>query len=791
MLADGLPYSTIWNIFFHFRLDKDSHIVLIDKCKELIELSQSPQQWKASRYALTIKMCTDYTLAELRRHWMLYVGMQDLPNSRQAAIREAFDRQSKQNAKNFQSTYTAARSLGPLGIVKTVISESFRNFWKTGVTFVDGKSIAAATILNPTFVYSLGGEGCSLHYGTDPLVPFHLAALFGNARTTVTMTEVVRAARQEFTDWCSSYRKSTSFSSPIIRFFVGEATAVCRTLSAYGTTAALKTRTPVAQWKTQLIQLSGDEYKSSPDGAPVAFNVIHTSNLEDHIGLLNVLVASIPLLSPEASSVLYTESLLFLGRDATKEFTEHLHVDLSVMGLLVGLSPVDYLCGFTTRCNTHELMIYSAMKKAVPQVHQVTTWKAPTSGDTIASRNTSNILTPVFDGHQLGTLLYDIYQSLFEQETARTFWDNNQANLPKAFSASNMAHYSREAFVLLLNLIRQRIRPSEDVWTSVMDRFLSLQVAARSIESMDTLHYQDFCGQLHRHGVYRAPFFHMKTTKTGRFLAWDTVPDLVHIILVIPRDKLGVLEHSKPEEIGNPPLHCDIFGVRSLNLFTAVHVAFGRAISLGTKSRPQIMFEEDIKGWAGDSPLVASFVAPSWILSDLEPPEQLNIGFSVRNTPAACAALIKKLGLTLRVFSAKLMDDSLVHVLPEPLLPSNRLPKLSHLLESLNHAGMSFQIGKSGTASVELDEQCELVTSLTARMSITDEGSKQLFSSPGSKVVPQITQLSPCILRISLGDQIQDVAFPFPVIGSTHRLRLARKSQYIEVCTYIFLHFWG
>ncbi|KAF8801768.1 hypothetical protein BYT27DRAFT_7114103 [Phlegmacium glaucopus] len=784
MVADGQPCAMIWNIFFHFRLDVDSHTALIDQCKKLIELAESTQKWKASPYASSIHICTDYTLMELRRHWILYVGMQDLPNSRLAAIHNAFDQQCKENSNKFHITLMGARSLGPLAARgMAVIPESFRNFWKTGVTFVDGKSIAAAALLNPTFVYSLGGEGCSLHYGTDPLVPFHLAALFGNAKATVSMTEVVKAAKREFTDWCSSYTTSLSSTSPpIIRFFVGEATAVCRALRAFGAAGILKLGVPVAQWKTQLIQLSKDEYTFTPGGAPASFNVIHTSNLEDHIGLLNVLITSIPLLAPEPSSVLYTESLLFLGKDATKEFTEQLHADLSVIGLLVGLSPVDYLCGFTSRCNTHELLMHNATKKETSQYqfHQVTTWKAPTSGDTIASRNAWNILPPVFQGPQLGTLLYDIYQSLFEKESAREFWaGTNKATVMKAISTSNLVHYSRETFVLLLQLIRHRLRPSEDVWTTVMDRFISLQLAAWSIQSMDTLHYQNLFCQFHRHGVYSAPFFHMKAPKVGRFSAWDTVPDLIRIILVVPREKLSVFESSKPDEIGTPPLRCDIFGERCQNMFTTVHVAFGRAIPMGTKSRPQVIFEEDLKGWAGDSPLVASFIAPSYLLSDLEPPEQLSISFGVLNTPA-CVTLIKKLGITLRLFSAKLMDETLVHVLPEHPLPSgysSQAPSLS----SSSGTGMLSQIGKSEAVFVELDEQCELIASLTARVSITDDGSAQLFSEAGGKVVPQITQVSPCIVRVTLGGRSQDIAYPFPVIGSAQRLRLARKSQYIEV----------
>ena len=106
--------------------------------------------------------------------------------------------------------------------------------------------------------------------------------------------------------------------------------------------------TPVAQWKTQLIQFSKDEYISGR--APAIFNVIETSNLDDHIGLLNILIATIPLLSiaTAQSNVLYTESLVARGQDAMKDFAKHLYADITTIGLLIDLCPIDYLSSFTS-----------------------------------------------------------------------------------------------------------------------------------------------------------------------------------------------------------------------------------------------------------------------------------------------------------------------------------------------------------------------------------------------------------------------------------------------------------
>ncbi|TFK16970.1 hypothetical protein FA15DRAFT_683641 [Coprinopsis marcescibilis] len=783
MIVDDQPFDTIWNSFFHFRLDKSSRSALLAQCNKLLDLSDSLPSWSASVYAPYIRLCTAYTLSEVRRHWKLYIDMPELPESRLKAINATFTATANDN-KGHSSV--AVRSVGPALVeAASILDQGFQNYWKTGTTFSDHKSISGATEINPTFVYSLGGEGGSFHYGSDPVTPFHLAPVFGNTtkREGVSMSEVVKAAKDQFSGWCSSYRASTlSSNPPIIRLFVGDANAVCHALRSFHTTGTLTLGLPVAQWKTHLIQLDPAQYRapSSLTGAPSLFNVIHTSNLEDHIGLLNVIISTTPLLSPAPSSALYSESLLCLERDATKEFKEHLKADITAIGLLIGLVPCDYLCGFSSLSNTHEVLRYrSAEKRAkgsATQFHQVTAWKWTVSGDVNTAQFPGSVLKPTFDPGQLGTLLYDIYDKIFGQETSDNFWEANKKNIDTAFLASNLAHYNRESFILFLKLVRNQLDPSQEVWNMVMDRFSSLQLAAWDIMSMDTLHYQDVCGQLFRHGVYKMPFFAIRTSRTGPFASWDTIPELVRIVLVIPRHELSVLQSCKPEDIGTPPLQCDIFGERCHNCFTAVHVAFGRAVATGPKGREQVVFEEDIAGWKGTSSLVASFVAPSWLLVHKEPYQNISIGFGVRNTPAACVRLIPKLGLTLRIFKNH------VYVLPEYPLPSRYSGTSPQSTTTFSRSPkMLSQLGTVDGTAVSLDEQCELVESLTGHISLTDEASIRLFSSKGSKLTPQIKQLSPCVIRVGLGDKAQDLAYPFPVQVTNHRLRLARKSRYIEV----------
>ncbi|KAF8070472.1 hypothetical protein FPV67DRAFT_1413720 [Lyophyllum atratum] len=776
MVADKKPYSTIWNIFFHFYLDNESHSILLVQCEKLVKLSTSLESWSASPYGSFLKMCTAYTLAELKRHWTLYMQLQELPAGRLKRIRDAYREIFKTKANQTGSLLSTARSTGPL-LMKSgqVLTNQCTRYWKTGVTFSNPIEVAAAKHLNPTFAYSLEGEGCNVHYGTDPLATFHLAPLFGNAKRNVTIDDAVRAAQVQFDTWCSAFYTSLSTPfPPTVRMFLGEFTAACRSLNAFAMTSTLNLGVPVAQWKTQLIQLNQDDYMRG--SAPALFNVIETSNLEDHLGLLNLLSATVPLLSMSTrSTVLYVESLLFRGKDsnATKEFVERLHTDITVMGLLLGIAPVDYLSGFTSRSNVHELMMHLATKGDTTQFHQVTTWKLVASGDMLVGQAGQQLLPPAFDPRQLGTLLYDIYHELFEHEDSRNFFRLNEGNFLKAVAHSNIIHYIRESFVLFLKLVKERNRIMGEEWSQVMERFFGVQREDHSIQ-MDTLAFNDLCAQLHRHGLYTAQGLGGPLSKIGPFSQWERVTPIVRIILVIPRAKLEVLEASNA---GTPLLQCDVKGVHSMNIFTSVHVAFGRVIPMGTKKSPRVLFEEDPSGRKGTMPLVASFTMPTWLLTDLEPMADLKVSFSVRST-SGTVPLIPKLGIQLHIFTASFLDESHVHVLPDYPIPTRKRTASSPNIEP-----SSGQIGTSRAALVEFDEQCELVSSLTCRIIVDNENAQTLLRSG---VNPHTVQISPCIMRVDLGEHTQNIIFPFPVVGSRHKLRVARKSLYIEVVAPVY-----
>ncbi|KAI0630923.1 hypothetical protein C8Q77DRAFT_1062112 [Trametes polyzona] len=780
LIADDVAHQTLWNIFYHLHLDANSLAVLRSHCQKLVDASADLESWRLSPYGPFLHFSTEYTLSELRRHWSLYHSMQNLPPHRLSAIREAYGMAFKSSQRSRGTPMTAARAAGPLIARSSHVSaEQVKNYWKTGTTFFDVRQISLATFLNPTFAYCLLGEGCNVHYASDPLVTFHSAEVFGNSVGDVQPGELVKAARSEFSVWCRTFRESltTHRRSPCVRMCLAEATAFCKALRGFRASHMLNPGIPIAQFKTQLLRLFAEEYVDG--GAPAAFNVIETSNLIDHVGLLNVLIAAAPLLAPSPTSVLYTESLVFLGDDATKEFANLLYADIGTVGLLLDLCPIDYLSGFTSRSNTHELLAYQAAQGKVGQFQQVTTWKRPMSSDSdVALHGSRSQLPPVFESRQLGTLLFDMYHAIFEQEDAPTFLQENLMNLRKAIATSNIIHYMREGFVLLLRSVRERLRIPREQWLEVMDRFLDLEGSDRTMP-MNTINRNDLYAHLHRQGVHTLGYYKTdRLPRIGRFAGWDAVPPVVRIILSVPREKITAFESVvRTAKSGTPLLHCDVRGNRCHNTFGAVHVAFGRILSTGTRSSPRVLFEEDTEGWKGSLPLVASFCLPSMLLTHFEPPSNLRVCLSVRCTTGT-ATLIPHLGLNLEVFGAALMDEDHVFVVPEAALPPEDFESSLGPLPSPN-SSMRIDVGTQQAVHIDFDEQCELVQTLSSKVAIEHPDVKREFGSAGA--MPHIRQLSPCCMRLTVAGHSQDVVFPFPVIGTQNKLRLARKSLYIEV----------
>ncbi|KIY46162.1 hypothetical protein FISHEDRAFT_66605 [Fistulina hepatica ATCC 64428] len=784
MIIDNkLSSNSMWNIFYHMRIDDGDLRALVDHCRKLISLSEDLGSWVASPYGPFLPMSTAHTLCEARRHWRLYVDMHDLPPERLGTIESAFTAVRQDVLSKGSGHLTALRSAGP-ALLKALVEpkiliESFMTYRTTGIT---GRAQSIDKLKrNPTFVYSLAGEGCSVHYDTDPLTGFHLASFYGNNGGRITADGILRAVKTQFNGWCIAYRLATSAwsISPVVRYFLGDALAVCHALRCFSDDGSEAAGIPVQQLSAQYIKLDTQQYTQGI--APVVFDVVDTSNLENHVGLFNLIIATRPILSRSPSSVLYTESFgSLLGNDPAQEFTMQLFADLTVFGLLINLSPVDYLCGFNVRSVIHELASLDALNtekrgqtSSPTGIHQLTTWKSPMSCDhaSVGGRPPMSL-----ESLDLGAFLYDMYRRMFEQEDSLTFYKKNKRNISNAITSSNITHYNRESFVLFLKLVKATLQIPEDQWVSIITRFISIQDIDGSCP-MDTVNRHDFRAQLLSHRVFMDPTYVLcSQMHIAPFASWRNIPLLVRVFLTVPRDAL-----LAAETVSTPPLLCGVLGPWSFNTFSSVHVTYGRATVLGPEI-PRVHFDEDPRGHNGTSSLVVSFIAPSSVFTSIEDPKDLSVCLGVRSTPAS-VSLTAKLGPSMILYKARVMDGSRVQIVAHQ--PAASTSSLSHQHRSPEPfrllKDVCSDIGDLGPVHVELDENCENLTSFMRRLDVTAANAQHLLSASGGKLDPTVSQNSPCMLRLSLGPLQQDIIFPYPISVSRHKVRVARRSLWIEI----------
>ncbi|KAI0708689.1 hypothetical protein C8Q76DRAFT_859847 [Earliella scabrosa] len=325
MILDGLPTQTIWNIFYHAKLDDDSLSLLVVHCRKLQGLMSTIPDWNRSTYGNLVRFGSEFTFLEVRRLISLYADNGGVPAPLDPDIEAVINKQ-KTTTQIFKFLYrnsTLARSAGPFHEdAEPVYQESNELFSRTGTTFTNEKEATLAKNINPTFYYSRHGPASILHPCLDPLPPFHTAPLFGDRQSgSVCVSALIGAARNEFDSWCDAFRAAAMPPSKVtrlvVRFILGDPLVVARALEGYQRGKSLNTRTPLAPWTMRPMVLSAEEYVHH--SAPTAFNVIDVSTVWDVVGIFNVLPAVTPLLSvdPRCESV-----VIYLDSPRAKELFE-------------------------------------------------------------------------------------------------------------------------------------------------------------------------------------------------------------------------------------------------------------------------------------------------------------------------------------------------------------------------------------------------------------------------------------------------------------------------------------
>ncbi|KAG8783457.1 hypothetical protein FRC12_019698, partial [Ceratobasidium sp. 428] len=675
LLDDDLSASTIWDIFYHFKLSEHVVGVLSTHARKLVKLSESSKTWNESKYGQFLKFVDGSSLSDIRRYWTSYAEFQNISSIRLAKLiteQGALSNLAKE-LLNSRRNIGASRSASVVwNEALQPVSEQYGQYWQNGTTATTNKDINKTALLNATFCYSqaygetfIGVPNITFPQGfhfAPAFVPIEFDPVGSN------VTSAMAKAKQQFKAACLALQASRKANALTLRFFVGDALALCKALNLYARSGEPRTQMFTAPWRAAPVDLT--EHATSGPKAPLSFDIIDTSMLARSLGIVNLLLVTQPLLKKRAPSqaVLYM-SLVFKEDPPDENLLRRLCNEIPTMGLLIGLVPRAYVSRFTSQSNTHDLQI-----EGNTRFNERVAWVDPTGGDKHAYEEPGPTLC--VESWNMSKLMSGVYRQMFFWDCSSTLGVSNFTRYQLLLSSS--ADYDRETIAALWVHAQSRLQILDGNWESAVVGFLAVmdigEENALSMSSfLETKMQHRLRGLRMRHHEHR-PWENVP--RIGVFKTWPDVPRTVCVVLKVPKEKLEPLRRDK-EELG-PRLICSIKDpskAGKLSTYSSLHAVWGTCVSLND-SGDRYAIEEDLDGFRGQSDLVISF----WIDSDELAFSNLKLNLAIRFTPLAYTAYYRELGEELNLFSTNIEDNDRVLVLRERPMGLGRTQEISSFL---------------------------------------------------------------------------------------------------------------
>ncbi|KAG8730801.1 hypothetical protein FRC10_002349 [Ceratobasidium sp. 414] len=770
LLEEKEHIDRIWDIFYHFKIDDQISSILTRQSQKLCEYSDNIETWRQSSYGSFLKFVDTRTLAELRHHWKSYANFPNLPSDRLEKLSQGHSKLSESASDKNQLDLIPSLAAGMLWAqAARPVSDLFKRYWKTGTILAQADDTPAATKFNPTFVYSASGEAFNIHPGTFP-GGFHFAPAMTpilssatNPATPGTEAAIIDAMKQQFGAWADAFRASRAAEAITLRFYSGEALAFCRALSLSASTGNPATGLFVSAWRATQINL--DELNTSAPSVPTTFDVIDTSNLMDHVDIVNLLVATRPLLKETPTSVLYTETRLSTKvQGITQSFLRRICVTIPSISVLLSLAPRPFISEFTTHSDIHLIL----SQEHVQQTHERVAWVDPSGGDRYANRQ--KILAS-FDAQDLARVVHGLYDRMFARDRTQVMVFGTKISSELPF------HYVRETMAVLMGLIKRRVHLKTGDWDIVAESFLEL--AEHNQNEISRIYYQDICLQLHLSHIHTVDMLKPDwmtelpvDPSSDIYRDWPSVPPVLCVVLTVPRNRLDVLVKNKDKN-GTPILECHLTA-RNLHsvAHSSVYAVWGKCAT--SPGSDLVTLEEDQEGFNGKSDLVVMFWASSRVLQF----KNTSVSLALKGTSWTKGAFSDKLGQSLAMFSAMVDDTQHVRLLPyRPSLATDApsTPQTSPRLPTDLTPANDFVAVVPGLGS---EKSSQDVVSFTARVNIDLPAEQQALLSEAEIAASQV---SPCTMKLLIANHHHIVPYPYPIRGSGYKLRVARKSHYIEI----------
>lgn len=770
----------LWRTYYHFYITSADLLWIRKHCKQLLAVSTNLSTWNNSTFGLSLKFSTEASLSEVRRIWSLYAGTKTREDDAKTGrdIKSMYDNYYI-TKDGLRFAVHAVRSAGAHGIFAAQpLNEAFHNFWKTGVVAGNDRDESILSQddggrINPLMSISpIGSNQFNVHYGADPLAGFHLAEVFDISHAKVAIANCLASlVKSQFHGWCQAFVSRIATNSVNIMHHCGDAINFSHALQAIEGSGTLPSFTYFYSkpWSAVPLEL--------PLDMVVKYDIIDTSNVMDHVGLLNLLIAVVPLLSTKHNSVLYTENLLQSATEPEKGLETLLHANVTMSSLLFGVAPVGYLLGTmtdTTHVEQQIALCTSSEKGRQKQYRMRILWRRPLQGDSMLPDIDSVSYRLEMDPHELASFFMHTYLAMFRE--AEDISIRAEVTLRKMTQplAGDLGFYTRLSFVALLTSARRTI--STD-WRTCISTLVEMIEEDRSL-FVGSNSLQELYMQLHLSGLWYSPMLETNprkhTTYYGKprpagepgVLGRLDLPGTVHIALVIPRSNLAIFMDRPVDQVGTPGLHMHVRNHAFDNAFFAVDTFFGRFESGDLDSAS---FLEDTRGWSGSSDMIITCRVPTWGLL-LGRRQDLRVELVVTTSPSTLDYTMK-LGARNVVFGASL-DSKNVRILTQA--PSTKPRTVSDTYATTAEPAQSTSV----TVTLKSGGTVQSI-GLTKNFAPVSKESRALKN--GGMV--NFSQISPCIIAVSIGEakDATRFIFPYPVDGSACKMKIARKSSWIDI----------
>ncbi|OAL70018.1 hypothetical protein A7D00_5547 [Trichophyton violaceum] len=749
----------IWNIYNNVLINDTALALLRSQAKKLVEDSKSLSDWNRGKYGKTLRFCTQATYSCVVHMWKFYaldpsdgLVFEDQQKKLELSIQKARD--LKKQIVGTTRVATGIRSAAPCDFTKIDESHDFYDqFWREGAITPGMSSFLKATHMNP--MIWTRSQRLVLHYGTQPLLGFHLATAYSPLAkesplnyTSDGLGDTPAAVRAAFTQFRTYVKAFHALSSKwILRFVCADALVFCHTLQAqrYGTA----TRQEYSDnWHFEPFILDPHEYSGQGTGAPALFDAIDTSNLADHLGALNILAATGPLLKAKPTSTISTELLVSRGRD-TDYIKSLLLGDMVTIGSLFKLTPNQYWSGTSVSSNFMERM-FGAINEDTYQERYVVRW-------------TRLVAEPItYDPKQLSRLMYSMYLSMFEDENPANILRSKQDRVV----FDEYKAYTRASLCCILQAIQ---RSNVVNWQAFIDQLFGL-----INQDSNLLMGAHYLQELYDSIMARLP--------QSAFRNWTNIPPTLSVTLAIPHEKLSLFMEKPVNKYGTPICQLMFDSQAGQSIFADMQLGFGEVQASGTKYTEEYIIEisKDERGWDGTAPLFASVMVPTALVL-LNPDLSTNIFFGLKTSPVT-VQLVGKLGMNLAIHESTLANNDVYITRCRPNMRhqvtenSEITPLTSSVVSSDSPKHME---GVELTFHLELGSDCSKAVLLTTRLDVTSPKYQDILRQGAAVLVEQI---SPYKINVKLGGKPfhSNIRLPFPILSVNTKTRIARKSSYLE-----------